>query len=93
MSFSVDCRACGLEYSGRRPYAQRRNLVRPRFHALVAEIGRWLRTARRSLDEADYESHTLERYLTERALLPAVSRPLHRPAHVGALVDGPRPRP
>ncbi len=66
MSFSVACRACGLEYSGRRPYAQRRNLVRPRFHALVAEIGRWLRTARRSLDEADYESHTLGRYLSER---------------------------
>lgn len=66
MSFSVACRACGLEYSGRRPHAQRRNLVRPRFHALLAEIGRWLRTARRSLDEADYESHTLGRYLSER---------------------------
>jgi uncharacterized protein len=66
MSFSVACRECGLEYSGRHPYAQRRNLVRPRFHGLVAEIGRWLRTARRSLDEADYESHTLGRYLTER---------------------------
>jgi predicted NAD/FAD-binding protein len=66
MSFSVACRACGLEYSGRRPYAQRRNLVRPRFHGLVAEIGRWLRTARRSLEEADYESHTLAGYLSEQ---------------------------
>jgi uncharacterized protein len=66
MSFSVACRSCGLEYSGRRPYAQRRNLARPRFHALVVEIGRWLRTARRSLDETDFESHTLGRYLSER---------------------------
>jgi predicted NAD/FAD-binding protein len=66
MSFSVACTACRLEYSGRRPYAQLRNLVRPRFHGLVAEIGRWLRTARRSLDEADYEGHTLGGYLAER---------------------------
>lgn len=66
MSFSVACEACGLEYSGRSPFAQRRNLARPRFLALVGEIGRWLRTARRSLDQHDYESHTLERYLTER---------------------------
>jgi uncharacterized protein len=66
MSFSVACTACGLEYSGRRPFAQRHNLVRPGFHALLTEIARWLRTARRSLDEADYESHTLGRYLAER---------------------------
>lgn len=66
MSFSVGCRPCGLEYSGRRPFAQRRNLARPRHLGLLAEIGRWLRTARRSLDEADYESHTLARYVEER---------------------------
>lgn len=66
MSFSVACSACGLEYSGRRPFAQRHNLVRPSFHALLTEIARWLRTARRSLDEANYESHTLGRYLAER---------------------------
>lgn len=66
MSFSVACRACGLEYSGRRPFAQPRNLVRPRFHGLLVEIGRWLRTARGSLEESDYEAHTLGRYLSER---------------------------
>ena len=62
MSFSVGCQACGLEYSGRRPFAQRRNSASPRFAALLWEIGRWLRTARRSLDEADFEDHSLEAY-------------------------------
>jgi uncharacterized protein len=65
MSFSVSCR-CGLEYSGRRPFAQARNAVSPPFHSLLWEIGRWLRTARRTLEEADYEGHSLGRYLSER---------------------------
>jgi uncharacterized protein len=66
MSFSVSCDGCGLEYSGRRPLAQRRNAASARFGALVWEIGRWLRTARRSLEEADYERHSLGAYLDER---------------------------
>lgn len=66
MSFSVSCSACGLEYSGRRPFAQAHNLASPRFHSLLREIGRWLRTARRSLDEADYEHASLSSYLDER---------------------------
>ena len=65
MSFSVGCDRCGLEYSGRRPFAQRRNTASPRFAALLWEIGRWLRTARRSLGEADYEQHSLQDYLDE----------------------------
>ena len=65
MSFSVGCTACGLEYSGRRPFAQRRSLGSPRFAALLWEIGRWLRTARRSLEDADYEQHSLRAYLDE----------------------------
>jgi uncharacterized protein len=66
MSFSVSCDRCGLEYSGRRPFAQRRNLARPRFVALMAEVARWLRTARRSLEQSDYEEHTLAGYVAER---------------------------
>jgi predicted NAD/FAD-binding protein len=65
MSFSVSC-GCGLEYSGRRPFAQPARLADPRFHGLLWEIGRWLRTARRSLDEVDCESWSLARYLDER---------------------------
>ena len=65
MSFSVGCASCGLEYSGRRPFAQLRNAASPRFGSLLWEIGRWLRTARRSLEQADYEQHSLGAYLDE----------------------------
>jgi uncharacterized protein len=70
MSFSVGCGSCALEYAGFRPFAQRRNLARPRHFRLLAEIGRWLRTARRSLEERDYERHTLARYVEERGYSP-----------------------
>ena len=66
MSFSVSCGECDLEWSGKRPFAQPRRVVDPRFLSLLAEVVRWLRTARRSLDEADYEERTLEEYVTER---------------------------
>jgi len=58
MSFSVSCRACGLEYSGRRPFAQPANAARPGYLALLWEIGRWLRTAR-----PEDESQSLRDYL------------------------------
>jgi uncharacterized protein len=46
MSFSVSCGDCGLEWSGRRPFAQKRNLVSGRHLGLLAEVARWLRKAR-----------------------------------------------
>jgi predicted NAD/FAD-binding protein len=63
MSFSVSCSGCGLEYSGRRPYAQRRNLGRPRYHRFLLEVTRFLRTAS---PEEDVDGLTLGRYLDER---------------------------
>jgi uncharacterized protein len=60
MSFSVSCSGCGLEYSGRRPFAQPANAARPGFVALLWEIGRWLRTAR-----AEDEAQSLAGYLDE----------------------------
>ena len=63
MSFSVSCSSCGLEYSGKRPFAQIRNAANARFYGLLWEITRWLRTARRTLDEADYERASLQQYL------------------------------
>jgi uncharacterized protein len=65
MSFSVSCRRCGLEWSGRRPFAQRRNLASPRFNRFLLEVGRWLTTARRSLAETD-DTVTLEEYARRR---------------------------
>jgi predicted NAD/FAD-binding protein len=73
MSFSVAC-PCGLEYSGRRPFAQPARVADRSFHRLLWEIGRWLRTARRSLDELDCERWTLGRYLDERRYSPAFRR-------------------
>ena len=73
MSFSVAC-PCGLEYSGRRPFAQPGRVADRSFHRLLWEIGRWLRTARRSLDELDCERWTLERYLDERRYSAAFRR-------------------
>jgi predicted NAD/FAD-binding protein len=60
MSFSVSCSGCGLEYSGRRPFAQPANAARPAYLALLWEIGRWLRTAR-----SEDESQSLGDYLDE----------------------------
>jgi predicted NAD/FAD-binding protein len=74
MSFSVACRGCGLEYSGRHPFADRRNAARPQFLSLVWEIGRWLRTARASVERTDYESHSLARYLDEHRYSAAFRR-------------------
>ena len=58
MSFSVSCSGCGLEYSGRRPFAQHANAARPSFLSLLWEMGRWLRTAR-----PEDETQSLAEYL------------------------------
>jgi predicted NAD/FAD-binding protein len=72
MSFSVSC-PCGLEYSGRRPFAQPRRAADPRFLGLLGEIGRWLVTARLSLDGID-EGWSLGRYLDEHRFSPRFRR-------------------
>jgi len=73
MSFSVSCGRCGLEWSGRRPFARAANLASPRFYALLAEVSRWLRTAAASLDELD-ERDSLEQYLDRRGYSRAFRR-------------------
>lgn len=64
MSFSVRNEASGLEYNGTRLstlFAQRRNLVRPSFYRMLAEIVRFNREAPRLLASPD--SPTLGEYL------------------------------
>ena len=53
MSFSVVCGDCGLEWSGRRPFAQARNVANVRFHRFLLEVARWLRTAVSTLDTSE----------------------------------------
>jgi predicted NAD/FAD-binding protein len=60
MSFSVTCRRCDLQYSGRRPLAQPQNALRPSFLRLVRDVTRFLRTARGLLDDPRYAESTLE---------------------------------
>ncbi len=74
MSFSVRCDECGLEYAGRRPFAQWRNAANTRFTSLMWEIGRWLRTARTSIDSGAYDDSSLDDYLAERRYSRAFRR-------------------
>ncbi len=71
MSFSVGCAACGLEWSGRRPLAQRRNLASPRFLGLLREVTRWLRSAD---DDGVDESLALRDYLDAHGYSPRFRR-------------------
>ena len=66
MTFSVSCEGCGLEYSGRRPFAQRSNLRRPRFYGLLYDIVDFLRTAPKSLRAGDLTGRTLDQYVVAR---------------------------
>ena len=66
MSFSVSCDKCGLEWSGRRPFAQGRRLADRRFLSLLAEVVRWLRTAEGALADESLEGRTLGSYVKER---------------------------
>lgn len=67
MSFSVRCAGTGIEYNGHSLntlYAQRRNLLRPRFHRMLLEILRFNREALRFLEQ-DSETATLGEFLDD----------------------------
>jgi predicted NAD/FAD-binding protein len=69
MSFSVRCEKSGLEYNGNTLntlFAQRRNLVRPSFLRMAADILRFNRRAPRLL-EAPADGVTLSDYLEREA--------------------------
>lgn len=80
MSFSVRDDRAGLEYNGHSLaslFAQRRNLLRPSFYRMLADIGRFNSEAPRAVAECDgettvgdflarqnYSRHFVEQYLT-----------------------------
>ncbi|MGI9658440.1 MAG: NAD(P)/FAD-dependent oxidoreductase [Gaiellaceae bacterium] len=66
MSFSVSCQGCGLEYSGRKPFAQRSNILKPRFYAFLYDVVDFLRTAPKSLRAGDLAGRTLDQYVVAR---------------------------
>jgi len=56
MSFSVQHIADGLEYNGMGPdklFAQRKNILNPRFHYLIVQILRFFRLARKGLENPE----------------------------------------
>jgi predicted NAD/FAD-binding protein len=66
MSFSVVCDSSGLEYGSRSLtalFAQRRNVIRPRFLRLLRQTSRFNREAREFLDRPDDQS-TLREFLS-----------------------------
>jgi predicted NAD/FAD-binding protein len=65
MSFSLQCERTGLEYNGtslNSLFAQRRNLLRPSFLRMLADIVRFNQQSRELLQQQD-ETLTLGRYL------------------------------
>ena len=67
MSFSVQAENGGIEYSGsslNALFAQRRNLLRPRFYRMIRDILRFNETTLPSVDHLD-ESESLGEYLRE----------------------------
>jgi uncharacterized protein len=86
MSMSVRCEGCGLQYAGARRlgglFPQPSNLARPRYLAMLAEVLRFHRHARRVLEDERTGDVPLgaflavggySRYFTEHFMLPVVS--------------------
>ncbi len=101
MSFSVSMRPNGVEYNGsdfNGLFAQRRNLVSPRFHRMIRDILRFNKTATSELRNdvihpeqtlAEYlEMHNFSRELRQHYLLPMAaaiwSSPVEAVAHFSA---------
>ena len=71
MSFSVRHEGLDIEYNGmgfNRVFAQRRNLVRPRYLKLLAQILRFFRAANASLNDAALETMTLGEFARRHRL-------------------------
>lgn len=71
MSFSVQHLPTGLEYNGmgaNKVFAQRRNLFRPRFHALLRAIQRFFQLAHRLLNDSSLQGQTMEEFVEQNRL-------------------------
>ena len=69
MSFSVRHADSGLEYNGtslNHLFAQRRNLLNPRFYRMLATINRFNREAVEALDDPAVQEMTLGEFVRER---------------------------
>jgi predicted NAD/FAD-binding protein len=73
MSFSVKNTELNLEYNGynlNTLFAQRRNLLRPRFIQFVRDILKFNRAAKQRLEQDEFDTTTLDEFLAELRLCP-----------------------
>ncbi|MFG3097731.1 NAD(P)/FAD-dependent oxidoreductase [Streptomyces sp. NPDC048202] len=74
MSMSVRCEGCGLEYAGARGarglLAQRRNLLRPAYLRMLAEVPAFHRAARALLEHGGHSTLTLGQFLDRCGFSP-----------------------
>lgn len=69
MSFSVQHKPSGLEFNGssfNHLFAQRRNLLNPRFLRMLLQIDRFNREAVKALNDPKFEEMTLKKYVDEK---------------------------
>jgi predicted NAD/FAD-binding protein len=69
MSFSVQHLPTGLEFCGtslNHLFAQRRNLLRPRYWKMLAQINRFNAEAVPALSAPEFQDHTIGQYVRER---------------------------
>jgi len=67
MSFSYFDRQTGFQYSSRSPFADRKNLLNPRFWRFLLEILRFNKKTRELVDTPELKSLTLGEYLKSQA--------------------------
>ena len=68
MSFSVQHRPSGLEYSGsglNHLFTQRKNILSPSYIRMLMQIARFNRESVRILDDPRYQSYTIREYIQE----------------------------
>ena len=68
MSFAVTCRRCRLQFCGRGAaglFAERRNMLRPGFLRLLADIARFFRAGKRALADPRWQRRTIGDFLDE----------------------------
>ncbi|MFW6284001.1 MAG: FAD-dependent oxidoreductase [Desulfosalsimonas sp.] len=73
MSFTYWDPAVGFTYNSTRPFADKRNLLRPSFWGLLFEIGRFNRTTRRWLAQNRLTGMTLGQYLEQAGFSEALA--------------------
>jgi uncharacterized protein len=83
MSFSVSDKTNGFEYGSKtinNTFAQRRNLISPRFWRFIVDYKRFNREATAALEDPRYANHTLGQFVSENRYSPFLVREFIIPA-------------